>query len=148
MQGEASSSSDPRRANIRQNVDMVSSPLGWLPAPCLLATPSYPPVTSSLLVRQAPSWTPTSPPTPLDTRLCSSARAEPPAPHAPAPRRLDNAAMALLTRVPASADALEAVLVGVGVVAVAAAVALEFAATRARQLQVQHATAALPACTS
>ena len=117
-------------------LEMVFPATGWLPAPASTATLSYPSCSTSRLVMHPISADRGLPPASPNARLSSSARPDPPAAHVPAPRRLDNEAMALLTRVPASADVLEGSLVGIGVISVAAAVALEFAASRARQQQV------------
>jgi len=120
-----------------QHMKMMSPATVWLPAPTCMAIISNPSCSSSRVTGHPPTTSRQLPPASPDISLSSSARADPPAAHAPAPRRLDNEAMTLLTRVPASADILEASLVGIGVISVAAAVALEFAASRARQQQVQ-----------
>ena len=124
-------------------MEMVFPTTGLLPAPSLMGTLSSPSYSSSRPSVHPPTADRPRPPN-ASVRLRSSARADPPAAHAPAPRRLDNEAMALLTRVPASADVLESSLVGIGVISVAAAVALEFAASRTRQQQVQQAAPILP----
>ena len=122
---------------------LVGSIVSFLPAPSPMPSLTSPQSCSAAPPRQTLWWQ--TPPTTSRSQLFSSASTDPPAAHAPAARRLDRAADALLTRVPATADAAEGALVGIGVIAVAAAVAVEFAASQARHQQVTERSTRLSA---